>query len=277
MSKKQSYLSNMANLGIMNGVHTGNIVNAPTGHFGIGLNSPNFDASSPLVLPPVKAIVLAGPEMYADDPVMLAAIKNMVECCSKTITGIPLNYTLETDTTVVGFDGQSLSFPKRTTRAGVNPSITYQELLGNPIWNIHRKWITDIRDPDTMFSFVGMKNKVFVTSTYSMTLLFIQYDVTGVPNQIVDGFIVSNMFPTETTELGSEKGPDSKGMERTIGYTGLMHHTAKTRETAVRVADVLQAHTVKYFEMENTPYGIEDVAKNISKDLGVLGDIAALI
>ena len=230
------------------------------GQLGLGLGPANLDAASPIVFPPVVPIVVHLPKMYDDNTNMLFIMKNMVECYSKSISGIGLNYTVDFDETPVGHDGQNMSYPKKTKRASVSPSIAYQELIGNPFWNVHRKWITDFSDPDTNYSYIGLAETLqIVPSDYSMSVLFIQFDLTARPDNIIDAFIISNMFPQETGELGSEKNiAESRGIERSVTYTGLIHHNDTIRTMAKEVAEAMNVHTIKYFKDNVTvQFGIE--------------------
>lgn len=262
---EQKILQNMSALGIRD---TAYAVNTNIGgQLGLGMRAPYLDAASPLVLPPVVPIVLHVPGMYANDEKMMFVLKNLWECYSKSITGIDLEYTADTDDTPVGHDGQNMSVPKKIKRTGINPSVTFQELMGNIVWNVHRKWMTDFSDPDTNFSYIGMEGNLnIIPSDYSMSVLFIQYDLTGRPDNIIDAFIVSNIFPQTTGPLGSEKNiGDSRIIDRNITYTGIIHHNETIRQMAFDVSTAMNYHKIKYFK--NAPsiqYGVE---KHIDQDI----------
>lgn len=268
------YLKNMSKIGVSDTAWVANTDKG--GQLGLGLNAPNLDASSPIVLPPVTPIVIHLPTMYDDNPAAQFYLKNIVESHSKSISGIGLNYTMEFDDVIVGHDGQSISVPKKSKRSPVSPSITYQELLGNPIWELHRKWITDYSDPDTNFSYIGMDDELtIVPSIYSMAILFIQFDLTGRPDNIINAYIVSNMFPEETGELGSEKNiGESKTMERSINYRGLLHHTRPILDMAKEIATEMSLHTIKYYETaKSINHGVEGYIPTNFKDSGIAKEI----
>ena len=267
------FLKNMESIGVRKEASVANLIDIG-GHLGLGLSAANMDSATPLVLPSLSAFVIATPVMYNNNPHMKAVIKNMMECHSKSITGVSPNYTGEVSDTPIGFDSQTLQYPTQVKRAPVSPSITYQELRGNIIWNIHRTWMTDTRDPDTGYSFIGMEDDLpFASSTYTVSMLFIQNDITGRPDQMIDSWIVTNMWPTETGDLGSEKTTgEAKGMERSISYTGLLHHTDKTREIGYKVSQAMNIHKVKYMRMQKAPYGYDGIDKTLT-DLGIQRDI----
>lgn len=274
----EQVIKSMADLGITDTIYTANTDIG--GQLGLGLKAPNLDAASPLVLPPVVPIVLHTPKMYDNNPKMRFLMKNMIECYSKSITGIDLNYTVEFDNTVLGHDGQELQFPKKSKRASVNPSITFQELIGNPFWNIHRKWITDFVDPDTNYAYIGMDDNLHVVpSDWSMSILFIQYDLTARPDQIIDAFIISSMFPQETGALGSEKNPsETKSIERSMSYTGIIHHNDPIRRMAKDVADVMNVHKIKYFkDAPNVQKGVQGHIDLGLQDSGLAKEITDYI
>lgn len=88
-----------------------------------------------------------------------------------------------------------------------------------------------------------------VPSHYSMSVLFIQYDLTGRPDNIIDAFIVSKPYPQESGPLGSEKQVgEHRSIERSIAYSGLIHHTQTIRDIAKEVATAMNIHTVNYFD-----------------------------
>lgn len=267
-------LQNMSALGITDTAYT--VDTNIGGQLGLGMKAPNLDAASPLVLPPVVPVVLHVPGMYANDSKMMFVLKNLVECYSKSITGIDLEYTADTDETPIGHDGQNLTVPKKTKRSAVNPSITYQELMGNIVWNVHRKWMTDFSDPDTNYSYIGMDDNIqVVPSMWSMSVLFIQYDLTARPDNIVDAFIVSSMFPTTTGALGSEKNiGDSRIIERSINYTGIIHHNDTIRAMAKDVATAMNIHKIKYFKNAPTiQYGVDGHIDQDLRETGISKEI----
>lgn len=246
------------------------------GQVGLGIGPANLDAASPIVFPPVVPVVLHLPKMYDKNTKMLFIMKNMVECYSKSISGIDLNYTVEFDETPVGHDGQVMQFPRKSKRAAVSPSIEYQELIGNPFWNVHRMWITDFADPDTNYSYIGLDDTIqVIPSDYSMSILFIQFDLTGRPDNIIDAFIISNMFPNETGALGSEKNvAETKAISRSIQYSGLIHHNDTIRTMAKEVAEAMNVHTIKYFKDNVTvQFGVEGHVDTAIQESGLAKEI----
>lgn len=221
---------------------------------GAGIQLSRIDAATPLVLNPAVIIVTSTPSMWDGLPYTQKMLKSMVETHAKSITGIEPSYTLETASTPVGWDGQELKVPTRTTRAAVDPVITWNEVTGNLCWNMIRKWIWDIQHPDTnaslMTSVIGGNNAAmppFMMSSFSMSIAVIQYDMTMRPENIIDGLYISCMFPTTTGDLGIERTHGtSKPMERSIPFTGILQQNENTKWLAQELAQLHQFHKVNY-------------------------------
>ena len=220
------------------------------GQLGVGFSAANIDAATPLTFSPTFFIVLHLPTMYTkDNPKFAKMLKTIIENCPKQITGIDFGYNLETQKTPAGHDGQEMAVPTKTKRSAVNPSMVFQELTGNLIWNTFRQWIFDINDPDTYASMAHVKGGAqnFVSSAYSMTCMAIQFDPTMAPEQIIDAAIYSNMFPTATDNIGFERQISTTNVrERTIQFEAIVRHNAYVRSLAVQIAKELQLAKADY-------------------------------
>ena len=220
------------------------------GQLGVGFNAANIDAATPLTFSPTFFIVLHLPTMYTkQNPEFAKMLKTIIENCPKQITGIDFGYNLETQKTPAGHDGQEMAVPTKTKRSAVNPSMVFQELTGNLIWNTFRQWIFDINDPDTYASMAHVKGGAqnFVSSAYSMTCMAIQFDPTMAPEQIIDAAIYSNMFPTATDNIGFERQISTTNIrERTIQFEAIVRHNAHVRSLAVQIAKELQLAKADY-------------------------------
>lgn len=230
---------------------------------GMGVQITRLDAATPLVFNPAVLVVTQTPSMWDNFPYAQKMLKSLVEQHAKSVSGIDVSYTLETATTPVGWDGQELKVPTRATRAAVDPSFTWQELTGNLVWNFIRKWIFDIQHPDTNASLMsavigdnstGSTNgassniiKPWLMSSFSMSMLAIQFDPTMRPENVIDGFYYTCMFPTATGDFGLERTHGTtKAMERSVPFTGLVQHNDNTKWLAQEVATLLQFHKVNY-------------------------------
>ncbi len=236
-----------------------------SGQLGIGVKFTKLDGATPAVFNPVVCIVLNTPSMWDRYPKLQEMLRAIVETHAKTISGIDFGYTLETTDTPVGHDGQTLKVPTRTTRGAVNPSITVPEYPGMPVYNLFKQWIFDIQHPDTNASAlpanIGMGAGTDDTqarltadaipgwfmSAYSMSMICIQYDPSGLPDRIYDACVITNMFPTEIGEIGFERSiGQTKPMERSINFSGLVQHNEMTKALGISVAKMLNMHKVNY-------------------------------
>jgi len=206
------------------------------GQLGIGINAPMLDVATPLVFPPAIIVVLQVPAMYTVDgkpSIMARAIKDMFESHSKAITGIDIQYQMDpVGQTPVGADSQQIVSPGKTTRSAVNPSFSFTEISGNLYWNIIRKWLWDMNNPDTYA--IGPQVAVqggWTMSDYSVTFMAIQPDVTQRPDRIIDAAVFCNVFPTATGELGMERNAGQmKHMDRSFTFQAIVQHNAYTKQ-----------------------------------------------
>lgn len=216
---------------------------------GVGYNAANIDAATPLVFRPTYFIVIHLPTMYDENPEFGQMLKTIIEGCPKQISGVDFNYTLGTQKTPAGFDGQELAVPTKTTRSNVNPTMVFQEVTGNLIWNVFKQWIFDINDPDTNASMAhvvgGPQN--FVSSAYSMTMLGIQFDPSMLPENIIGAAMYTNMVPTTTDNFGFERNIGQTSIrERSIQFEAIVRENAYVTNLAVQVASALNLHKADY-------------------------------
>jgi hypothetical protein len=222
------------------------------GTLGVGIRTLALDAATPLVFPPTVFVVLHTPSMYlsVDNNIMGKTIKTVMETHAKSVSGVDLTYSLETSETPVGHDGQQLQVPTQAKRAAVTPSFTFTEVTGGLIWKLFTKWLTDIQDPDSNASMTRFLNPdlQFMSSVYSMAMVGIQFDPSGLPENIVDAAFYSNMFPTDPGgSLGLERQiATSKTMERTVTFTGHIQHNDVTRGLGVEIAKTMNAAKMAY-------------------------------
>lgn len=246
-----SILSDVSGLGVTPDAMVANLPRS--GQLGTGIRTTKLDAATPAVFNPAVGIVLTVPTMWDKSPKLQEMLKSVMETHAKSITGIDFSYSLETQDTPVGHDGQTMKVPTRTTRSAINPSASFIEYPGMPIYNLFKHWMFDIQHPDTNSSWLpsvqGERNEIpaWQMSAYSMSMLFIQYDPTGLPDRIYDAIVVINMFPTEIGEIGIERQiGTTQTKERQITFSGIVQHNDNTKELGYRVAEMLALHKINY-------------------------------
>lgn len=233
-------------LGVKQSNHVANI--GKGSQLGIGYNAPMFDVATPAVFVPTTLVVMSTPAMYGPTHPMTHLIKELIESHPKSVTGIDFGYSLANATTPAGHDGQEFAVPTKSSRSAVNPTFVFQEISGNVIWNFARKWIWDISNPDTMVSQAQMSNPgTYTMSTYSMSMMAIQFDPTMRPDHIIDAAYYTNMWPTNTGDLGFERNiGTTKPMERSISFQAYVQQNAYIKSLAKVIAQNLKLHEANY-------------------------------
>ena len=243
---KNSIVEHAKDYGINSNDRAANVING--GQLGVGYQPDTIDAATPLVFTPTHLVVMHTPTMFDSNPKIGQAIKALIETHPKSVSGIDFGYSVETESTIFGNDGQEMEIPKSTKRSAVSPSFTFQELTGNVVWNIFKNWVFNLSHPDTNAAFSDNKDALpFMTSTYSMSMLAIQYDPTQVADNIIDGAYYTNMFPKGTGELGLERTPgQSKIMERSVEFSAIVFHNYYTKLMAIEHAKALNIKSINY-------------------------------
>lgn len=224
-----------------------------SGQNGTGVRITKLDGATPLVFNPVIPVVLTVPTMWNKFPQKQEILRALMETHARNITGIDFSYALETSQVQIGHDGQQMDAPTKTTRSQVNPSATFTEYTGNIIYKFFQDWMFDIQHPDTNASalpamgVMGENMPGWTMSAYSMSMLFIQPDPTGLPDRIIDAFVICNMFPKDMGEIGFQRQlGTSETKERSINFSGIVQHNNNTKELGIRVMKMLGLHRINY-------------------------------
>jgi hypothetical protein len=128
----------------------------------------------------------------------------------------------------------------------------FPEVLGNLVWNMMRLWITWISDPDTQSSRLSQlgnvdTNQPMLASSYAMDMLFIQPGRTLRPEDMVDAWIFTNLWPKETSAAGYQRTiGEVTRPERSIPFAGVYQHNTNTRHVGRSVMEVLGMHRVNF-------------------------------
>jgi hypothetical protein len=260
---------------------TTKLANIPLGgQLGVGARLPMLDAVTPQVFTPVVAVVTHTPTMFKAMDKADSILKALVERHAKSITGIDFGYTLEAASTMTFSDGQELQMPTHSKRTAISPSIVYPEIQGNLAWQFHKMWLTTIRNPDTQASALaalGQDNDLnpMVFSAFSMDICFIQFDPTMKPENIIDGFMVTNMWPLETGNFGLQREiGTTQTQDRTIPYAGIMQHNKRTFRAAQDIATALGLHKANFDNAPSIATQIEErlTDKGVSAEIEEIGN-----
>lgn len=241
---------------------------------GLGFKAGAFDAATPLAFPPAVICVLQTPSMWKELTMLSQTVKAMFECHAKSVTGIDVNYTVESSGQPVGHDGQELVVPTQTKRAAVNPTFVWPEVLGNLVWNIIKRWCWDMNDPDTNAGMEFQDNPdPYTLSSYALSFMAIQFDQTMIPERIIDAVFITNVFPQGTNELGIKREiGQTTVQERSITFNGYEIHNDKTKEIGIALANTMSLRNNNYISAAPSH---SKVNGNIIKE-GLVEDLATL-
>jgi len=249
-----------------------------SGQLGLGPHIPEIDGATPLVMPFVTPIIVHTPSMFRWLPEMDVLCKALIERHCKTIDGVTLQYDVDTQGTPIGYDSQQILMPVQTKRPQIQPTFTFQELTGNLVWNFYRTWIELMKNADTQAAFtataVHNSNERIdpqLLSTISMDILWLQYDTTRRPDNLLDAWFTVGMFPLSTTDFGTRKeaGGNEGFPERAIQFTSILQHNKNTRWIGQEIANILAMHRVDY---ELAVPAHEEIASRLL-DMGVQEEI----
>ena len=256
-------LSSVAGLGVQAETEVANV--AHSGQLGTGYRLTKLDGATPEVFNPVVPVVLTTPTMWNKFPEKIEMCRGLMETHAKAITGINFGYSLEVADTQIGHDGQTIKVPTASKRSGVNPSASFIELKGNIVYKFFQDWIFDIQHPDTNSSvlpamgLMGHDMPGWTFNAFSMSMLFIQYDPTGLPDRIIDAYIICDMFPTEIGEIGFDHTiGTTQTQERNITFAGYVQHNNTTKYLGVQMAKQLALHRINYnYALPGVTGGVE--------------------
>ena len=261
-------LSNIDRVAAGEGAYISNIIKG--GQSGIGTHIRNIDAVTPLVLTPAIVVVTHAPTLFdrvGDGRTATEILKALVERHAKSITGIDFGYTLDSAPTAFGHDGQEMNIPTNAKRTAVNPTFVWPEIQGNLVWNFIRMWIKLMRDPDITAS--NLASVIFdewdpmLYSAFTMDICVIQYDPTFRPENILAGYFITTMYPTETGTIGVQRELGVTNVqERSVPFMGIVQDNYKTFEAAKAIANVLNLHRADYDNMPSVADAVEDSLSN---------------
>ena len=213
-----------------------------------------LDTSTPLVFGQLIPTLIHAPNIFEiyDSITHLTLtrfLKFLVESHASSITGIDIEYTLETVSSPSGQDSQQYIVPSKTSLTQPSPSFTWDELNNNIIFNFIKNWLFLIRHPKTQTSsrnyllqnepqITGANLKPLVSSDISMTVLFTQYGAGGFKEDIIDAYLITNMFPTGSSPAGYQRNvSENVKPERNINFTGFLEHSPTILAFAQRIHD----------------------------------------
>jgi hypothetical protein len=243
--------------------YTANVVEG--GQLGFGPLLGNLDANTPQVHLPLQFVVTHVPTFFQYIPNGAAIFKALFETHLVSMDGLDFTYSMETEGTPVGRDGQQQMVPTRQTRSQISPTGTWPEKIGNVIYNLGRTWLNAMRDVDTQASSMagiisqGTVLPPHVASMFAADIFAIQYDTTMRPENIIDAFAMTNFFPTDIGGHGYQyNATEVHRPDRTFTFTCMVQHNNNTVNVAKSLATLTNLHRVNYQDALPIAQRIED-------------------
>lgn len=223
------------------------------GQLGFGPLLQNLDANTPPVYLPLQLIVTHVPTFFNYIPNGPEIFKALFETHLVSMDGLDFSYSMEIDGTPVGRDGQLQNVPTKHVRSQISPTAMWPEKIGNVVFNLGRLWMNAMHDIDTQAASmagiipVGTSLPPLVASMFSADLMFIQYDSTYRPENIIDAFALTNFFPTEIGSPGyALNAIESHRPDRNFTFTCITQHNNNTVAVAKSLATLTNLHQVNY-------------------------------
>lgn len=223
------------------------------GQLGFGPVLRNLDANTPPVFLPVQVVVTQVPRIFQYISGGVDLFKALFETHMISMEGIDFTYSMETDGTPVGRDGQMQMVPTKQTRSQISPTCMWPEKIGNLVFNFGRVWMNMMRDVDTQSSSMagtipsGTALPPMVASMYAADLMLIQYDTTYRPENIIDAIALTNFFPTEIGSPGYQMNQtQTHRPDRTFTFTCITQHNNNTVAVAKQLAQITNLHTINF-------------------------------
>lgn len=224
----------------------------------------NLDANTPTVFLPLQLVVTHVPTFFTYLDNGPEIFKALFETHLISMDGLDITYTMETDGTPVGRDGQQMLVPTRHTRSQLTPTATWAEKIGNVVFNFGRTWMNAIRDVDTQASSMagiissGSTLPPHVASMYSADFMFIQYDTTYRPENIIDAFALTNVFPTDIGGTNYQLNTiETHRPDRTFTLSGIVQHNNNSVNIAKQLAALTNLHTINFQDAHPIAESIE--------------------
>ena len=154
----------------------------------------------------VIALLLEAPaffQMLTDSNIWVSTLRAMVELHPRTIDGLNMGLTVDTQGTPVGGAGEEQDEFIDVKRQRSNPVFTYNDKYGRPFQRFLEYWITyGLMDPASKVANVGTLANYptdMLPDRYSMTVLFIEPDPTH--RRVMKSWLCTNMFPKGTGDI----------------------------------------------------------------------------
>lgn len=243
------YITSPGRMGTSDNSYIGNLIDGA--QFGFAAHPEYIDGGTPLIMPPVIPIMVRSPGMMASLPQMLQMLKAMVERMPINIDGVDFTPSLETTTIPASPNGQMLTMPTNMRVEQTSPVWEIPEMNGMCVFQTFFSWMNMIRDTgtnaSTLSDIAAYLNATtippHVMSTFTMDVLMLQFDMTYHPDNLIDAYILSSMFPTSIGSAGYKRTyGENAPQTRSINFASVLIRDRNTKVIGQRIARVLNLH-----------------------------------
>lgn len=219
----------------------------------LGASMPKIDAVTPLVLPNAQIVVTHTPTMFDNIPNANSILCALIQKWHESVTGIDPTINMSTVDGPKLQNRQTMKMPGVMSYSDLTPTFVFKEVVGGLILYFFEMWVKMLGHIDTGFSslasiFQSDTIPPFTYSYFSMDIAVIQPDITLTPENIIDGYFITCMFPTTIGTLGikRERGGDPVLPERSIEFTGVLQRNNNTYKVCQNIMELLQMHKVDF-------------------------------
>lgn len=218
----------------------------------------------------IIALLIEAPaffQMLSDSNIWTSTLRAMVELHPRTIEGLNMTLTVDTQGTPVGGAGEEQDEVINVTRQRSNPIFTYNDKYGRPFQRFLEYWITyGLMDPASKVANIGTLANYptdMLPDRYAMTCLFIEPDPTH--RKVMKSWLCTNMFPKGTGDITGRRDLTSAMAlpDLSVDFTAL---------TQVGVGvDLLGQKMMDYLNITNANPNMRSAfVQEISEDVAVI-------
>lgn len=203
-------------------------------------------SNSAYVSKPLVCIVLSGPRGFRDLPnpdTYFGTLKELMEDCSRTITGLRATLNVEFTSNQIGHGNEVQEDIAKVTRERSVPVHTFTERYGKPINRFFSAWIEyllgsgDNSVPKVATLGLTDGPADLLPDYTSATCLYVEPD--ALHQKVVEAWLVTNMHPKTAGQVEGNRDLSTPGasVDYSIEFTSISSYGPAIREMAQSIWD----------------------------------------
>jgi hypothetical protein len=220
---------------------------------GLGPNLPKIDAVTPMVMPNAQIIVTHVPTMFDNIPNAPEILCALIERFAQTVDNISPTMSIAELDGIKLQNKQTLKVPGTMTIDDLSPTFTFKEVVGGLVQFFFETWLKMMSHHETGYSqlsslFQSDSIPPFTYSYFSMDIMVIQPDITLTPENIIDAYFLSCMWPKTFGDIGIKReiGSDGETKDRSVEFSSVLQRNPNTYKVGQVIMDILQMHKVNF-------------------------------